>query len=636
MSDQKKLDIICLGRIAVDFYSQQIGSRLEDANSFAKYLGGSSANIAVGTARMNLKSSMLSRVGDEHMGRFLRETLQNEGVDVSHLKTDSTRLTGLVLLGIKDKETFPLIFYRENCADMALSENDFDEEYIASAKSLLITGTHLSTTTVLNASKQALKYAKRNNTLTCLDIDYRPVLWGLTGKGEGEERFVANETVTHNLQKILPEFDLIVGTEEEIHIAGGSIDTIKALHTIRSISNATLVVKRGPLGACVIESDIPDSLDDAINEQGVQVEVLNVLGAGDAFLSGFLKGWITKEPYSNCLQYANACGALVVSRHSCAPAMPTWEELTNYIARSDTVKYPDKDVKLNYLHRVTPVKTQWESLCILAFDHRKQFFDMAMQCGADVKRIPYLKKMLLQATDLVANKMQLPSHNRGILTDDTYGQDVLNEATGQGIWIARPVEKPSSRPLEFDYNFDDIGSHLQTWPQEHIVKCLIFYHPDDEVNLRYAQERKIESLYNACCVSGHQLLLEVILPADKEQDEMMIYRTIKRFYNLGIYADWWKIAPQTDVSWQFITQLINERAPHCRGIVMLGLDKPINELQQGFKIAKKYPLVKGFAVGRTIFGKPSRDWLANDIDDDTFIHQVSENYAQLITSWQQA
>lgn len=140
----KPLDLICLGRIAVDLYGQQIGSRLEDVASFAKYLGGSSGNVAYGTAIQGLKSSMLARVGDEHMGRFLREELQSVGVDTSHLITDKQRLTALVILGIKDSETFPLIFYRDNCADMAISADDFSEQYIASAKALSITGTHLS------------------------------------------------------------------------------------------------------------------------------------------------------------------------------------------------------------------------------------------------------------------------------------------------------------------------------------------------------------------------------------------------------------------------------------------------------------------------------------------------------------
>ncbi|STV26754.1 5-keto-2-deoxygluconokinase [Klebsiella pneumoniae subsp. ozaenae] len=130
--------------MAVDLYAQQIGSRLEDVASFAKYLGGSSGNVAFGTAIQGLKSAMLARVGDEHNGRFLRETLNRAGVDTEYLITDKSRLTALVMLGIKDQETFPLIFYRDNCADMALTPDDISEEYIASSRALAVTGTHLS------------------------------------------------------------------------------------------------------------------------------------------------------------------------------------------------------------------------------------------------------------------------------------------------------------------------------------------------------------------------------------------------------------------------------------------------------------------------------------------------------------
>jgi hypothetical protein len=120
----RRLDAIFLGRLALDLYAQQLGARLEDVSSFAKYLGGSSANQAFGTARLGLKSAMLARVGDDHMGRFLVESLRREGCDVSRIKVDRERLTALVLLGIKDRDTFPLVFYRENCADMAISPED--------------------------------------------------------------------------------------------------------------------------------------------------------------------------------------------------------------------------------------------------------------------------------------------------------------------------------------------------------------------------------------------------------------------------------------------------------------------------------------------------------------------------------
>src|SRR6201988_1201348 len=281
-------DIICLGRLGVDLYAQQVGARLEDVSTFAKYLGGSSANIAFGCARLGLKSAMLTRVGDDHMGRFLVETLTKEGCDASHVRVDHERLTALVLLGLKARDTFPLIFYRENCADMAVDEADFDEAFIASSKALLITGTHFSTEQVNRTSRRALDYARRNQVRTVLDIDYRPVLWGLTGKADGETRFVASESVTAHLQRILALFDLVIGTEEEFRIAGGQHELIDALAKVRASTSATLVVKRGPLGCTIVDGDVPASLDDLPIQGGVEVEVLNVLGAGDAFASGFL------------------------------------------------------------------------------------------------------------------------------------------------------------------------------------------------------------------------------------------------------------------------------------------------------------------------------------------------------------
>ena len=140
----KQLDLITIGRSSVDLYGAQVGGRLEDMGSFDKYIGGSPTNIACGTARLGLKSAVITKVGDEHMGRFIREQLQREGVNTDGVKTDPERLTALVLLGIRDKEQFPLIFYRENCADMGLTVDDIDPDFIRSARAIVATGTHLS------------------------------------------------------------------------------------------------------------------------------------------------------------------------------------------------------------------------------------------------------------------------------------------------------------------------------------------------------------------------------------------------------------------------------------------------------------------------------------------------------------
>ncbi|MQL48639.1 5-dehydro-2-deoxygluconokinase [Photorhabdus khanii] len=632
MDQTKKFDVICMGRIAVDLYGQQIGARLEDMGSFAKYLGGSSGNVAYGTARQGLKSSMLARVGDEHMGRFLREELQRVGCDTSHLITDKERLTALVLLGIKDKTTFPLIFYRDNCADMAITRDDFSEEYIASARCLAITGTHLSHPNTRDAVLTALDYARRHGVKTVIDIDYRPVLWGLTSLGDGETRYIESEQVTAQLQEVLSRFDLIVGTEEEFHIAGGSTDTIKALRNIRKQTSAELVCKRGALGCSVFTAVIPDNLDDGITVQGVQIDVLNVLGAGDAFMSGLLRGYLNDEGWEKTCTYANACGALVVSRHGCAPAMPNKKELDNYLSRANQVLRPDLDETLNHLHRIGARKNQWDELCVMAFDHRIQFIEMARQADASIKRLPLLKRLLLRASREVAAEAGLQG-KAGLLCDSTFGQDVLNEMTGQGWWIGRPIELPGSRPLCLEHG--SIGSQLIDWPLEHIVKCLVFFHPEDAHPLRLAQEKKIQEIYAACGKSGHELLLEVILPAEMEHSDEYYIRALKRFYNLGIKPDWWKLPPLNADSWDKINHFIQQRDPYCRGVVILGLDAPQEELKAGFNAAAGKSIVKGFAVGRTLFGQPSLQWLKNEIDDNELIQQIKTNYHNLISLWRQ-
>ncbi|MGA7815329.1 bifunctional 5-dehydro-2-deoxygluconokinase/5-dehydro-2-deoxyphosphogluconate aldolase [Caballeronia sp.] len=632
-------DIVCLGRLAVDLYAQQVGARLEDVSSFAKYLGGSSANIAFGCARLGLRSAMLSRVGNDHMGRFLIETLEREGCDTSHVRVDHERLTALVLLGIEDRDTFPLVFYRDNCADMAIDENDFDEAFIASSKALLITGTHFSTDQVNRASRRALEYARRNDVRTVLDIDYRPVLWGLTGKADGETRFIANESVSAHLQGILPLIDLVIGTEEEFRIAGGKDNLIDCLSAVRAVTRATLVVKRGPMGCSIIEGDVPSSIDDAPVHRGVQVEVLNVLGAGDAFASGFLAGWLRDEPLEACARTANACGALVVSRHGCAPAMPTPAELTYFLdaAKDDPVRMlrPDRDATLARLHRVTPARKSWDEVLGFAFDHRNQFFDLAQQTGADEARIATLKGLFVEAVAQTEKERGLTGRI-GVLIDSRYGQDALNAATGRGWWIGRPVELPGSLPLVFDHG-RSIGTTLIDWPREHVAKCLVHYHPDHPHELRLEQEAQIRTLYDACQASGHELLLEVIVPKNGPpvSDDTAL-RALKRLYNLGIYPEWWKLEPMSGPQWQAIDALIAERDPACRGVVLLGLSAAVDTLCDGFKAAAASATCRGFTVGRTIFHEPSHAWLAGSIDDAELIARVRRTFETLIDAWRAA
>src|SRR6185295_13556837 len=263
-----RLDVITIGRSSVDLYGQQIGSRLEDIGSFAKSVGGCPSNIAVGTARLGLKSGLITRVGDEQMGHFIKEQMAREGVALDGIVTDKERLTSLVLLSVVNDKTFPLLFYRDNCADGALCEDDIDRHFIASANAVLVTGTHFAKPENAKAQRKAMRIAKENSRKIILDIDYRPNLWGLAGHRAGEERYIKSDKVSQHLQAILPDCDLIVGTEEEVHIAGGSEDTLAALSRIRSLSMATIVLKRGPMGCVVFPGAIPERIEDGIVGRG--------------------------------------------------------------------------------------------------------------------------------------------------------------------------------------------------------------------------------------------------------------------------------------------------------------------------------------------------------------------------------
>jgi 5-dehydro-2-deoxygluconokinase len=634
---QRKYDLICLGRLAVDLYAQQPGARLEDATSFAKYLGGSSANAAFGAARLGLRTAMLSRVGDDHMGRFLLETLAREGCDVSQVGIDPQRLTALVLLGIKDRDTFPLIFHRENCADMAIGAADIDEAFIASSRALAITGTHFSTPGVHAASSKALEFARKHDVRCVLDIDYRPVLWGLAGRGDGATRFVADHGVSAHLQSILSQFDMVVGTEEEFLIAGGSRDLDVALGVVRALTAATLIVKRGALGCSVIEGATPARIDEAPTYRGSRVDVLNVVGAGDAFIAGFLYGWLRGETIERCCAYANACGAIVVSRHACAPAMPSRAELDYFLANAQRLQRPDRDEELAHLHRVSVARVQWSELHIFAFDHRRQFYEMARACGAAESRLPRLKQLLVEAVAKTEREQAL-QQRIGVLIDQQYGEDALHTATGRGWWIGRPVEMPGSDPLEFEYG-RSLGSQLQTWPSEHVVKCLVQFDPDADASSRLETETQLHALHDALKHSGHELLLEVIPPANADAQSTpaeRVLRSLKRIYNLGIRPQWWKLAPMSVADWAAVDALIFERDPYCRGVLLLGLGATFAELADGFAAAAQSRSCRGFAVGRSIFVAPARLWLLNEIDDATLIARVSDKFAELIALWRQS
>ncbi|QPC86172.1 5-dehydro-2-deoxygluconokinase [Mesorhizobium sp. NBSH29] len=624
------LDVITIGRASVDLYGQQIGSRLEDITSFAKSVGGCPANIAVGTARLGLKSALLTRVGDEQMGRFIREQLAREGVDTRGIVTDKERLTALVLLAVEAEGVSPMIFYRADCADMALAPEDIDEDFIASARSIVVTGTHFSRDASDAAQRKAIAIARAHGGKVVFDIDFRPNLWGLAGHAEGFGRYVKSDRVSARLKSVLPDCDLIVGTEEEIMIASGASDCLSALKAIRAVSEATIVLKRGAMGCIVYDGAISDDLEDGIVGQGFPIEIFNVLGAGDAFMSGFLRGWLGGEPLATAAGWANACGAFAVSRLLCAPEYPSWQELQYFLKNGSAHRALRKDADLNHIHWATNRGKEIPSLMALAIDHRSQLEDLAAKAGADEKRIGAFKILAVKAAARVANGRA----GYGMLIDEKHGRAALFEfARHPFSWLGRPVELPGSRPLQFEFS-QDIGSQLVEWPASHCIKCLTFYHPDDPAALKAQQQEKLKTLFEASRKVGRELLIEIIAGKNGPLEKDTVARALAELYELGIKPDWWKLEPQPQTAaWHAIGKVIDHNDPWCRGVVLLGLEAPQDELEAAFAATRNVPVVKGFAVGRTIFGDAAAQWFSGAMSDEQAIDDMASRFTRLTQAW---
>jgi 5-dehydro-2-deoxygluconokinase len=626
------LDVITIGRASVDLYGIELGTPLEEARTFRKSVGGCPANIAIGAARLGMKSALVTRVGDEQMGRFILAELAREGVVTSAIRTDKERLTALVLLAVRDKTTFPHIFYRENCADMALCEDDIDPAFIARAKSIVVTGTHFSSDRVAAASWKAVRLAKQEGVKVVFDIDFRPALWGLAAHSEGDARLALSRRVQEALCAVITASDVVVGTEEEFCAATNTAALPAALTTVRSLTKAVIVCKKGARG-CAIYADHRDgALAEPIRGEGFLTTVVNPVGAGDAFLSGLLYGWLRGESWQTAASWANACGAIAVSRLLCSSEYPTLPELLEFLG-----SYPEGSPalaleKIEPIHWATTRRDSPPELLVFAIDHRWQFEAIADELSADRVRLSTFKQIAVSAAGLVAQRYP----NVGIICDGQYGAEALSDAEKLSLWVARTIEEARSKPLRFVVG-PDTGSGLMTWPGSQVIKCLCLYDPEDPEELRGRQEVELIRLNQACKALGREWLLEIILNQDHRGDGAAIARVINRLYEIGVRPDWWKLEPiKSVVGWDEIAAAIAHGDPYCRGIVILGLTSTPSELAQAFEAAAGCELVRGFAVGRAIVGDALREWLAGRLSDGEAKTAMATRLESTIGAWRSA
>ncbi len=312
------MDVVILGRIGYDLYSEEPHVPLPQVRRFSRYLGGSSANMAVGLARLGAQAGIISCLGDDALSRFLTDFLNAEKVETSHVKIASGYMPSLCLTEVSPPDRFPQVFYRHDPVDTMLDVNSGDLDYAASGRMFVTNGTSLCGSPSRESTYLALERAKQAGCRVVLDVDYRSMSWR-----KPEEAGLA-------VRLALPFVDVLIGNQLELKLVAGVDDLDRATAKLRNAGVPMLVSKLGEQGTRVLADG------ESVYLPPYSVDVCTTIGAGDGFASGFLYAMLKGLPVLECLHYGNAAAAIVVSRLSCSEAMPAIAEVEEMIRQQRT------------------------------------------------------------------------------------------------------------------------------------------------------------------------------------------------------------------------------------------------------------------------------------------------------------
>ncbi len=323
----RPLDIIPMGRIAIDFNPVDYFKTLAESDTFKKYVGGSPANIAVGLARLGIKVGFIAKVSDDRFGDYVTGFFENEGIDISHIsRAKNGEKIGLTFTEILSPTESSILMYRDGIADLMLHPDDVDEEYIASAKAILISGTALAQSPSRESCLKAMYLAKKVNTRIIFDIDYRPYNWK-----NPDEIAVYYSIVAENS-------DMVMGSREEFDLTEAITekgrDDRKTSEYWLSKGNKIVIIKHGKQGSTAY------TMDGSYSIKPFPVTALKSFGGGDGYGSAFIYGLLEDLDIMECLELGSASASMLVAAHGCSLFMPTLSEIKTFIKESKE-KYGD-------------------------------------------------------------------------------------------------------------------------------------------------------------------------------------------------------------------------------------------------------------------------------------------------------
>jgi len=324
--EDRELDFIAIGRLCIDLNANETQRPMEEKKTFTKYVGGSPANIAIGAARLGLKTGFIGKVSDDQMGRFITDYLQKNKINTDSIVVDKTgAVTGLAFTEIKSPTDCSILMYRDNVADLKLDPTEVSEEYIKKSKALLISGTALAQSPSREAVFLALEHARKHEVVVFFDIDYRPYTW------ESE----AETAVYFNLAA--EKSDVIIGTREEFDMMENLLNYKESNDQVTaerwfSHHAQIVVIKHGG------EGSIAYTRDGKSHRGGIfKTKVLKTFGAGDSYASAFIYGLMQGLEIPQAMRLGGASASIVISKHSCSDAMPTSDELLNFMETATEV-----------------------------------------------------------------------------------------------------------------------------------------------------------------------------------------------------------------------------------------------------------------------------------------------------------
>lgn len=563
--------VMILGSSHVELWGEQLSTTLKDMRSFKKQIGGSGATIAMGCARLGLKTTLVSQVGDDPLGTYVQETLAQQGVDVSQLKRVNAP-TALVLRASLQTETAPYSLH-----------HTFNAE-LEHCQALLITSDYLHKNPV--TTQKIISQAQAQLIPLILVI---------------EENVPSLE--------ILSQFDVIISHAQALYALSATSQAELCLSKLRDLTQGLIILSTAE-DLFVSDKTHPYFSLKLTHPHSQRIDITTI---------GFLFGYLQKHPLEKSAQFANRYLALYAQTH----LLPKLETFSLYSSGQNQALALSQSA---YFSRLQYLKPAQQQLFALNLGDPTQWQRLHQTFTQEITTINQAKFLIAQGVKQIAHLLT----GTGLVIDHSINHEVIDLFSSSQAWLGRTVALPKTLPLQFIH--PDITQTLISWPSHHLVNVGVTYHPDDRYPLRSQQEASLKLLYHACQITQHRLLIEISPPTNSLVTASTLAHIMQRFYEMGIYPDWWQIrTPRDPRSWENMQKIIENYDPHCSGIV---LQTPLIHLDPLTCLFKNTPsLVKGFMVDSTFFQPLIELWLRHKLSDQQLVNQIANQLEQVIHLW---